>query len=176
MNSRTILDSIRSNAIPAAMIGLGVFMLVRQHDDDELDFSSSDIDFAASDTGVISQAKDVTQGALQSTAERAAYLRELTRRRARMAQSQSRDLIATNPMMAGVAALAIGALIGGLIPETQKEHELLGETRDRLAQRAKDAARERVRDITSAATDAIKGSGSKEKTDVGHNVGIGSEF
>lgn len=124
--------SIFSSAIPAAMIGVGVYMLVRP------------------DAPSVATSR----------------VRELANTNWR--DNESFDLLTTNPMMAGVAAIALGAIVGALIPETQKEHELLGETRDRLAQRAKDAARERVRDITSPVMDAIKG----KKTDVGTNVGL----
>ena len=149
MKSRTILDSIRANAIPAAMIGVGVFLLVRPRTETTIDF---DADFDVSG----------------STAERTSRIRDIAAERA----AQSYDLVSSNPMIAGVAALALGAIAGAVIPETRKEHELLGDTRDRVAQRARDAARERIQNITSTVTDAIKGSGNK--TDVGQNIGIGS--
>ena len=94
---------------------------------------------------------------------------------------QSRDVLTDNPLITGLAALAMGALIGALIPETEKEHELMGETRDRLAHQAKDMAREgvdRARDIatsaTHAATDAVKSEVKNQarKDDVGTSIGI----
>ena len=130
MNPRMIV----SNAIPAAMIGVGVYMLVRP----------------------------------EATSMATSRVRDL----ANFRDSESLDLLTTNPMISGLAAFALGAIAGALIPETQKEHELLGETRDRLTQRAKDAARERVRDLTSSVTDAIKG----KKTDVGENVGVSPSY
>jgi hypothetical protein len=41
-----------------------------------------------------------------------------------------------NPLALGLIALVIGALIGALIPESRKEHELMGPTRDHLADKA----------------------------------------
>lgn len=41
-----------------------------------------------------------------------------------------------NPLALGLVALVIGALIGALIPELRKEHELMGPTRDQLADKA----------------------------------------
>ena len=89
-------------------------------------------------------------------------------------QSRTLRLIHDNPIVAGFAALAVGALIGALIPETDREHELMGSTRDRLAGRARELARDgmgRARDMAStaghAATDAVK------RTDVGRSVGFG---
>jgi hypothetical protein len=41
-----------------------------------------------------------------------------------------------NPLALGLIAMVIGALIGALIPESRKEHELMGPTRDQLADKA----------------------------------------
>ena len=79
-------------------------------------------------------------------------------------QSRTLGLIHDNPIVAGFAALAIGALIGALIPETDREHELMGGARDRLAGRARDLAANAGRAATGRLT----------KTDIGHNVGLGS--
>ncbi len=45
-------------------------------------------------------------------------------------------LLDQNPLALGLIAIVIGALIGALIPETRKEHELMGPTRDQLAEKA----------------------------------------
>jgi hypothetical protein len=49
-------------------------------------------------------------------------------------------LYSSNPLMAGLAVAAVGALIGAMVPETQKEHELMGEKRDELLSRARHVA------------------------------------
>ena len=45
-------------------------------------------------------------------------------------------MLAQNPLALGLIAIVIGALIGALIPESRKEHELLGPHRDQLADKA----------------------------------------
>ena len=189
--SRSVVDRIRENPIPAAMVGMGLYLLMRERND------SFDAGFEIAPRGAVSHAReqageaidsarDMTREAIHGAADSAQHLREMARRRALMAQNQSRDFFAENPLMAGVAALAFGAIIGAVIPETEKENQLMGQTRDRLADRAKDTAREgmdRARDIataaTSAATDAAKTtvkatSRTTQKTDVGQNVGLGT--
>jgi hypothetical protein len=47
-------------------------------------------------------------------------------------------LLDQNPLALGLVALALGALIGALIPETRRENELLGPQRDQLAHKAQD--------------------------------------
>lgn len=217
--SRSFIDKVRDNPIPAAMVGVGMWLLMRDSGSDrgryEVEFipASSgwdaagnqyssvaeyrDIDYEGS--GRIADARDRAAHVADAARERASHLADTTRERAthladrartlgsnaryRMnsAGRQSRDVLTDNPLVTGLAALAMGALIGALIPETEKEHELMGETRDRLAHQAKDMAREgvgRARDLattaTHAATDAVKNEVKNQgrKDDVGQSIGI----
>ncbi len=55
------------------------------------------------------------------------------------------------PLILGAVGLAVGAAIGALLPGTETEDRLMGETRDRLADQARDAAQEgyeRVKEAT----------------------------
>jgi len=54
-----------------------------------------------------------------------------------------------NPLAVGAAAIAIGAAIGAAIPETQRERELIGETRDRLMDKAQEMASHTVEQVAS---------------------------
>jgi hypothetical protein len=125
-------------------------------------------------SGALDSARDRVSGAMDSASESAHDLADRAGERARMmrmramygarrARSSSRDLLSENPLVAGLAAAAFGAIIGAMIPESEREHELFGETRDRLADRAKDVARsgaQHAKDIATAAataaTDAAK--------------------
>ncbi|HEU4520362.1 MAG TPA: DUF3618 domain-containing protein [Thermoanaerobaculia bacterium] len=213
--SRGLMDKVRDNPIPAAMVGVGLFLLMRDsgHDDRyDVEFipersgwdttgthysSVSEYRDLESGEGRMAEAKDRVQSAMSSAreatsekldaaADRARRLGTKARSRMSRARYQSRDVLAENPLIAGLAALAAGAIIGALIPETEKEHELMGDTRDRLAERAKDMARDgvsRAKDVaTSAATAATEAAKSEvksqqqsrtERTDIGQNIGIG---
>ncbi len=84
------------------------------------------------------------------------------------------------PLIAGVAAIAVGAIVGTIIRETDREHELFGQHRERLATRAMEAARQTVaRGVAEAASTIANrgGSGNNNnnddtKNDVGTNVGV----
>lgn len=52
-----------------------------------------------------------------------------------------------NPLLAGVAAAGVGAVISMTLPETTSENELLGDARDAVVDRAKDIARGTVRTV-----------------------------
>jgi hypothetical protein len=57
------------------------------------------------------------------------------------------------PLIAGVAALAVGAIVGTIIRETDREHELFGRHREQLTSRALETARQTVaRGVAQAAS------------------------
>jgi ElaB/YqjD/DUF883 family membrane-anchored ribosome-binding protein len=237
--SRGFMDKVRDNPIPAAMVGIGLFLLMRDskgRDTYEVDFIPErpagwnaegwdgrgttyssvaeyrDLEYGDRNAGgagrvnearerishaadaarekvgdAVSSAREATSATLDSAAERARDLKYRARYQMSRARYQSRDILQENPLIAGVAAIAAGAILGALIPESDKENELLGDTRDRLMDRGKDMARDgvnRAREVATAAagaaTDAAKseikeqkrGSGA-QKTDIGQNVGIG---
>jgi ElaB/YqjD/DUF883 family membrane-anchored ribosome-binding protein len=60
--------------------------------------------------------------------------------RARRAGSEVRHLGEENPLAAGAVALALGFAAGMLVPETSREHRMMGPARDRMVNRAQEAA------------------------------------
>jgi len=69
---------------------------------------------------------------------RSAY--ETARQRSRDAARQVTDQLGVYPLGAVVGGLAVGALIAFLLPRTEREDQLLGNTGRRLANAARDAA------------------------------------
>ena len=70
--------------------------------------------------------------------------------------------IMDRPLIAGVAALAVGAIVGTIIRETDREHELFGQHRERLTTRAMEAARQTVARGVAEAASNIAGRGGSE--------------
>lgn len=60
-----------------------------------------------------------------------------------------------NPIGIGLAALAIGSIVGAALPRTRREDELLGRTRDKLMSRARDVAEEAVEKVRETADDKL---------------------
>ena len=211
--SRSFIDKVRDNPIPAAMVGIGMWLLMR--DNDSSRDSSYDVEFipersrwdtadtqyssvaeyrdfdyeggthgrmagarervsGAADSarervsevadtarervgGAMSSAREATSDMLDSAGDAARRLGSRARYGVRRARYESRDLLRESPLIVGVAAIAAGAIIGALIPETERENELMGEHRDRLAEQAKDLARDgasRAKEVATAATQA----------------------
>lgn len=67
------------------------------------------------------------------------------------AEPQSESML-DRPLIAGLAALAVGAIAGAIIHETDREHQLFGTARDRLLESARNAARERVAQTVASVT------------------------
>jgi Protein of unknown function (DUF3618) len=59
------------------------------------------------------------------------------RRQARRASSGFSHLLEERPLVVGLIGVAVGALLGSVLPATRREDEWLGETRDDLARRAR---------------------------------------
>ena len=83
--------------------------------------------------------------------DRAAELRDRAVRTGRRTRNQFQRLLRENPLMVGAAAVVVGAAVGMALPETEKENEWLGETRDTVVEKAQDAAR----NAASRAQDAV---------------------
>jgi Protein of unknown function (DUF3618) len=60
-----------------------------------------------------------------------------------------------SPLLIGAASLLAGAIVGLSVPETEREHQLMGETRDSLVDSVQDTVRDKVNEVQQAATDAV---------------------
>jgi ElaB/YqjD/DUF883 family membrane-anchored ribosome-binding protein len=94
---------------------------------------------------------DATSHAGERASERAGELKE----RAREARGGFERMMQDNPLAVAVGAAVIGVALGLLLPETEREREMLGPARDRLGDRVQSTA-ERVKDATVEAGRDIK--------------------
>ncbi len=100
----------------------------------------------------VSDAKDRLVDATGAASQRARY-------QARQARVGFWETMEENPLAMGAAALAIGVVAGLMIPSTQKEDEMMGETRDRLVDRAREVgeeALEKGKHVATAAVETLK--------------------
>lgn len=167
------VQGLRANPVPTAMVGIGIAGLAwlafgggdsrrrrtrdrgrtsrdwstvpsyRQDDEyyGELE-SDRDRDYAAapggrSDEGITEQ---VTRG-VQRTTRRAQTGLERTWQR--------------NPLLIGAASAVVGALVGLAVPETERENELMGETRDNMVEGVEQMARDTAKKVQDAAATAV---------------------
>jgi ElaB/YqjD/DUF883 family membrane-anchored ribosome-binding protein len=113
--------------------------------------------------------------------ERAGNLADETRARTRQVQNQLTQgaelaserferTFEENPLAVGAVALGLGMVVGMLVPETQPEHRLMGETRDHLAQQAGQAARGVVDRVQTVAQETVT-----RAADVAREQGLGGQ-
>lgn len=91
-------------------------------------------------------------GQVQDTAGQLADTAQYGAQRAQGAFQQALD---ANPLAVGLAAVAVGAAIGLSIPETDKENQLLGQTRDEVMQQAQQTVQEKAQQVQTVAQQAV---------------------
>ncbi|MDQ3287530.1 MAG: DUF3618 domain-containing protein [Pseudomonadota bacterium] len=81
------------------------------------------------------------QNAVGTAKVKAQSAAESARSGAHRASEGFQHMLHDNPMALGAMAIVAGALVGSMVPVTRKEHELMGETSDKLTDRAREKAR-----------------------------------
>jgi ElaB/YqjD/DUF883 family membrane-anchored ribosome-binding protein len=203
--TNSIIDRIKENPIPAALVGVGLFMLFRnggsRHHDYQVEFTPAvefeddsslrarvdDVKEKASHLADRAQNKaseiaDRAQNKASEIADRAqnkaSELADRAQARTRMATRQTEDFFRDNPLIAGLAVAALGAIIGGVVPETHFENQLMGEKRDELLDRGKDIAQEgieRAKHVAQATAETAKNTAKDEARAVASTITSASE-
>ena len=130
-----IVEGARQNPLPALMIGAGVAWLL-------MDKSKK-----KSDTWSQAYAPDAREP-LYSDAEYRTSSRT-------SGENSLQRVLRDNPLLVGAAAIVAGAAVGSALPETERENELMGETRDSVVNRAQNVARTAASTVQEVAKDAV---------------------
>lgn len=98
-------------------------------------------------------------GRLSDTASRAtSAMSETASSFGERTAAASRDMLQfckTQPLMLAGIGMALGAILGALIPPTETEDRLMGESRDQLKDRARDVAEDQIERAKSATASAL---------------------
>ena len=110
---------------------------------------------ASAVSGRVQQAGQSAKSRLQETAGSAqARMSDVTRRsQAQVERAKDRfgQMLDEQPLVMGAVGLAVGAALGAVIPNTRRENEMMGSTRDDLLDRAKETAREQAETLKQSA-------------------------
>jgi ElaB/YqjD/DUF883 family membrane-anchored ribosome-binding protein len=115
-------------------------------------------------------AKDSAMSSVRGGASRVS---DTSRRAAERAREQSRragqglqTMLEEQPLVVGALGVALGAIIGAVLPESEREDRMLGQARDRVLDRAKDLGtrgyeqvRSKAQQAASGAREAVQGGG-----------------
>ncbi|HEY2290118.1 MAG TPA: DUF3618 domain-containing protein [Thermoanaerobaculia bacterium] len=105
------------------------------------------------------QVADKASGLGHQVADKASDLRRQAKTGVRRARVGFWQTMEENPLMIGAATLALGVIAGLLIPSTEREDELMGETRDHLLDQAKEAGQQvldKGKHVAEAVADKVK--------------------
>ncbi len=106
-----------------------------------------------------SQVADKASSLGHQAKDRASELGHQATRQARRAKLGFWQTMEENPLMVGAAVLALGVIAGLAVPSTDKEDELMGETRDRLFDDVKEAGQQALdkgKHVAEAMVDKVK--------------------
>jgi gas vesicle protein len=83
-------------------------------------------------------------------------LAERTRYGVRRAEDRLQTTYEANPLALGAVALLAGLAVGLSLPRTRREDRLMGQTRDRLLQRAQEAAHETIEKVQGSVQSSVE--------------------
>ena len=164
-----LATQVRNNPVPAVLTGIGLAWLASASKRPPVEHSSS-----GSGSSAMGAAKDASQraaasgrGAMDSAGSSMRSARDSASRATSQSVRAARDgydyLQREQPLVLGAAAVACGALLGALLPNTEQEDRLAGEASDDATTRIKDAAtrqaqeaKEKASSAAHAATDELR--------------------
>ena len=101
------------------------------------------------------QVRDKTGELANRTQDQASRLANRAQQQARRAGGGFQRMLRDNPLTTGALAVGLGAAVGLAIPETRKEHEVMGEARDTVVEKAQEA-QQKVQRVAEEAQGAAK--------------------
>lgn len=169
----SLLKTISDNPLPAALAGISVAYIIMQHNSTaqhtlhQAGHVAGNVVSTAGDTvgtvaGAAGEAVGNVAGAAGGAVGTAAgaagdavgNVASSVKEGTQQAQTQLQMLLLDNPLAVGAIAAAIGAAVGLAIPETPQEHQLMGQARDALLDRAGTAAQDTLQKVQQVASEA----------------------
>ena len=141
--SRGLWRTVRENPVPTAIVALGMTLLMRARNKQRDSWNGYSTDsWSREDYGraTTEGVKERAQELVSEGREKVEHVAERATQRARRTGNDLERFFERNPVIAGAAAVVVGAAIGALLPETAKENRLMGHARDELMEQARDVA------------------------------------
>jgi hypothetical protein len=136
--TRSVGEACRRNPVPImiTIAGLGWLVASSIQKRNTIDVTPATVDLDSDDDLDIDPGSQ-PQGLRGKLHDRAAAARDRTRQATRQARYRAVSAVEESPLVFGGLAIAIGALLGAVIPATQYEDRVVGQVRDRAVERAK---------------------------------------
>src|SRR5215210_7000204 len=176
-----IVGTIRANPLPAALTGIGLgWLLVSARRESSAQGSyragayphdyqpryevpgadgpstGQTVERARDRAGeAATQVQDKAGQVASQAQDRVSRLGNQARYQAQRASGGFQRMLQENPLAVGALGVGVGAAVGLAIPETTKEHEVMGEARDTFVEKAQDA-QQRVQQVAQEAQSAAQ--------------------
>jgi hypothetical protein len=136
--TRSVGEACRRNPVPImiTIAGLGWLVASSIQKRNTIDVTPATVDLDSDDDLDIDPGSP-PPGLRGKLHDRAAAARDRTRQATRQARYRAVSAVEESPLVFGGLAIAIGALLGAVIPATQYEDRVVGQVRDRAVERAK---------------------------------------
>jgi len=168
----SMMETIKKNPVPAAMVALGVGWLWT-HRESTSSRPSAQWGYAgqtqpSSGGGIgqtasqaqekagqmVSQAQDQVGEWTDQAQQQASQLGSQAQDQLQQAKSQFDHLVRENPVAVAAVAIGIGAAVGMMMPQTHQENQWMGETRDQVLDQAQSAAQDALQKVQKVADTA----------------------
>jgi ElaB/YqjD/DUF883 family membrane-anchored ribosome-binding protein len=174
------METVRANPVPAALTGIGLAWLItsgRRQSSERRGYRDRayaygyppDYEERTTSTPSTGQALERARDSVGETAtqaqdkagEVASQAQDQVSRLGDQAQYQTRRageefqrVLRENPLTVGAIAAGVGAAIGLAVPQTSREHEVMGDARDTLVDKAQEKAEEAQEKVQRVAEEA----------------------
>lgn len=160
-----VVEGAKQNALPLALIGLGVGLLFfsgRSSSGKNRSKNYYDVKYGGQKDSTLDRAKgavggtadsvsDAASSAYQKAGETASNVGEYAQDLSETAYSKYEETLSSNPLVVGAVALGLGAAVALAVPSTDYEDQWMGETKDNLVSSAGDMAQ----NVVSKAKEAV---------------------
>jgi ElaB/YqjD/DUF883 family membrane-anchored ribosome-binding protein len=176
----TIVETVRANPLPAALTGLGLgwlFMSARRSSSGQTRYrgrvyaydyppryedrttstpaAGQAVERARDRVGeTASQAQDKAGQVASQAQDQVSRLGDQAQYQTRRASDEFQRVLRENPLTVGALAVGVGAAVGLAVPQTTKEHEVMGEARDTVVEKAQEKAEEAQEKVQRVAEEA----------------------
>lgn len=135
-----LFRTAKENPVPTAIVALGLTLLLkaRSKDRQDMDFELLDRDNGHG----LQDAKDKVQEVAGAARDKMSHAADQVSEKAKRTGNTLQRWFESNPLIASAGVAVLGAAIGALIPETQKEKEIMGHARDEIVGKAKNVAQQ----------------------------------
>jgi gas vesicle protein len=158
-------SSVKTHPLPATLTGIGIAWLMavgNKRPARESSYSTGSTGSAISERmqGIGQGIGDRVQGMgdrMQSAKERVSQIGSSARQQLDRARGGWDSMLNDHPLALGAIGLAIGAVVAAMAPRTEKEDRLMGQARDGMLDKAKQAGTEKLEQMKEAQRPSSEG-------------------